>query len=216
MPAPVLPGPSVEPMTTWMLVPAGLLTGLALIAAVGAQNAYLLRQGLRRQHVGALVMLCALSDIFLIGGAVLGVGAAISAWPPFLDVARWGGGLFVIGYGLHVGWRALRPGAALAATGTEPVSLRRSLTTMAALTWLNPHLYLDVIVLGSIANSHGGEGRWWYYSGLVLASGLWFSLLGFGSRRLAGFFTRPRSWQILDGLIAVVMLTIGATLLTSG
>lgn len=200
----------------WMLVPTGLLTGVALIAAVGAQNAYLLRQGLRRQHVGALVAFCALSDIVLIGGAVLGVGAAISAWPPFLDVARWGGGLFVIGYGLHVGWRALRPGAALTAGATPTVSLRRSLTTMAALTWLNPHLYLDIIVLGSIANSHGSEGRWWYYAGLVSASALWFSVLGFGSRRLAGFFTRPRSWQVLDALIAVVMLAIGIGLITSG
>ncbi len=198
------------------LVAAGLLTGLALIAAVGAQNAYLLRQGLRRQHVGALVTLCAASDVVLIGLAVLGVGAAVQQWPAFLTVARWGGGLFVIGYGLHVGWRAMRPGETLVAGGGRQVSLRRALTTMAALTWLNPHLYLDIIVLGSIANTHGPQGRWWYYAGLVGASVLWFSALGFGSRRLAPLLARPRAWQVLDALIALVMLALGVGLLTGG
>lgn len=203
-------------MNTLALVLTGLLTGVGLIAAVGAQNAYLLRQGLRRQHVGPLVLLCALSDIVLIGAAVLGVGVAVAEWPAFLTIARWGGGLFVIGYGLHVGWRALRPGEALLAGRGQELSLGRALTTMAALTWLNPHLYLDIIVLGSIANTHGSEGRWWYYLGLVTASALWFSALGFGSGKLAPFFSRPRSWQILDGLIAVVMLTIGVSLIASG
>ena len=200
-------------MSTFTLVLSGLFTGIGLIAAVGAQNAYLLRQGLRRQHVAPLVALCALSDIVLIGAAVLGVGVAVAEWPAFLTIARWGGGLFVIGYGLHVGWRALRPGEALLAGSGGEVSLTRALTTMGALTWLNPHLYLDIIVLGSIANTHGPDGRWWYYAGLVAASVLWFSVLGFGSGRLAGFFARPRSWQVLDALIAVVMLVIGITLI---
>ncbi|OLT15002.1 amino acid transporter [Serinicoccus sp. CUA-874] len=202
-------------MDTVTLIATGLLTGIGLIAAVGAQNAYLLRQGLRRQHVGPLVVLCAASDVVLIGLAVLGVGAAVQEWPAFLDIARWGGGIFVIGYGLHVGWRALRPGAGLVAgAGGGQLSLRRALTTMAALTWLNPHLYLDVIVLGSIANTHGPDGRWWYYAGLIAASGLWFGLLGFGSRVLAPLLSRPRSWQVLDGLIALVMLAIGVALIT--
>lgn len=215
MSVPTLGRPTVEDMT-FTLVGAGLLTGIALIAAVGAQNAYLLRQGLRRQHVGALVALCAASDVVLIGLAVLGVGAAVDQWPAFLTIARWGGGLFVIGYGLHVGWRALRPGESLVAQGGQRVSLRRALTTMAALTWLNPHLYLDIIVLGSIANTHGPEGRWWYYAGLVSASVLWFSVLGFGSRRLAPLLARPRAWQVLDSLIALVMVALGLALITGG
>lgn len=203
-------------MTQIPLVLGGLLTGIGLIAAVGAQNAYLLRQGLRRQHVAPLVALCALSDVVLIGAAVLGVGVAVAQWPAFLTIARWGGGLFVIGYGLHVGWRALRPGEALVAGRGGELSLTRALTTMAALTWLNPHLYLDIIVLGSIANTHGPQGRWWYYAGLVAASALWFSALGFGSGRLAPLFARPRSWQVLDAGIAVVMVVIGVGVIASG
>jgi L-lysine exporter family protein LysE/ArgO len=194
---------------------AGLLTGLALIAAVGAQNAFLLRQGLRREHVAPLVALCALSDIVLIAAAVLGVGAMAQTWPAFMTVARFGGAAFVIGYGLLAAWRALRPQESLVASGVAARGLGRSLATMAALTWLNPHLYLDMVVLGSIATSHGPD-RWWYYLGLCVASVSWFSALGFGSARLQPFFARPRSWQLLDAAIAVVMVTIGVGLVVGG
>ena len=195
---------------------AGLLTGLGLIVAIGAQNAYLLRQGLRRSPVAPLVALCTVADAALAFLAVLGVGAVVEAWPAFLDAARWGGGLFVIGYGLLAAWRAMHPGEVLDTTGSGAPSVRRSLATMAALTFLNPHVYLDITLVGSIANTHGPQGRWWFYAGMVTASALWFSSLGFGARRLAPFFARARSWQVLDAGIAVVMVTIGLGLILGG
>jgi L-lysine exporter family protein LysE/ArgO len=203
-------------VTALVLVLTGMLTGLGLIVAIGAQNAFLLRQGLRHQQVGPLVLFCILADAVLIGLAVLGVGAVVATWPPFLEVARWGGGLFVIGYGLHAGWRALHPGETLEADGGRAGTLARALATMVALTVLNPHVYLDVVLLGTIANSHGPEGRWWFYTGVVLGSTAWFTALGYGSRRLAPFFARPRSWQVLDAVIAVVMVAIGAGLILRG
>lgn len=205
-------------MTHLVQLLTGLLTGLGLIVAIGAQNAFLLRQGLRRAPVLPLVTFCTLADAVLIGLAVLGVGAVAEAWPGFLTFARWGGGLFVIGYGLSAAWRALHPGESLdaASAAGRGGSVAAALGTMAALTLLNPHVYLDVTMLGTIANGHGQGGRWWFYAGAVTGSALWFSVLGLGSRRLAPFFSRPRSWQVLDGLIALVMGTIGVGLLLGG
>ncbi|AXH94990.1 LysE/ArgO family amino acid transporter [Ornithinimicrobium avium] len=202
-------------MTSSTVLLTGLLTGLGLIVAIGAQNAFLLRQGLRRAPVLPLVLFCTLADAVLIGLAVVGVGAVVEAWPGFLSFARWGGGLFVIGYGLSAAWRALHPGEALdvATTSSRGGPVAASLATMAALTLLNPHVYLDVTMLGTIANGHGEAGRWWFYAGAVTGSALWFSVLGLGARRLAPFFSRARSWQLLDGVIAVVMGTIGVGLL---
>ena len=203
-------------MSSPAVLAAGFLTGLGLIVAIGAQNAYLLRQGLRRASVAPLVVFCTLADALLAGLAVLGIGAVVTAWPGFLDVARWGGGLFVIGYGLHAAWRAVHPGDVLVAEGAAVGSVRRSLSTMAALTFLNPHVYLDITLVGSIANTHGEDGRWWFYAGMVTASAMWFSSLGFGARRLAPFFARPRAWQALDAGIAVVMVAIGCRLILGG
>lgn len=204
-------------MTPLTLVLTGLLTGLGLIIAIGAQNAFLLRQGLRRERVAPLIAFCVLADTVLIGLAVLGIGAVVTAWPAFLTVARWGGGLFVIGYGLHAAWRALHPGDSLRADAPGGrAGTARPLLTMAALTLLNPHVYLDVTLLGTIANTHGPEGRWYFYGGIVAGSTLWFTALGLGSRALAPFFARPRSWQLLDALIAVVMISIGVGLIVSG
>lgn len=209
-------GPSVRRVASTSVLLTGLLTGLGLIIAIGAQNAYLLRQGLRRAPVVPLVALCILADALLAFLAVAGIGAVVAAWPPFLTVARWGGGLFVIGYGLHAAWRALHPGESLTTQGAAVGSVRRSLVTMAALTFLNPHVYLDMTLIGSIANTHGTEGRWWFYAGMLAGSTLWFSSLGLGARRLAPFFARPRAWQLLDAVIAVVMVSIGVGLIVGG
>lgn len=191
---------------------AGLLTGWGLIVAIGAQNAFVLRQGLRKEHVGAVVAFCVVSDILLIGLAVAGIGAALEQWPALMPLARWGGGLFIVAYGLYAARRAMRPAAMRAKDGSD-TTLGRAITIVAALTWLNPHLYLDMMLLGTIANSHGPIGRWWFLAGLILASVSWFTALGYGARLLRPFFAKPRSWQILDSGIAVVMVTLGLALI---
>jgi L-lysine exporter family protein LysE/ArgO len=188
----------------------GLLTGLSLIVAIGAQNAYVLRLGLRRVRVGMVVTVCALSDFALIVAGVSGIGALVQHAGWALTLVRWFGVAFLTWYGLSAAWRARRP-AALTAAREDPGSgvLRRTL----ALTWLNPHVYLDtVILLGSVANAHGHSGRWWFAAGACLASALWFSGLGFGARYAGRLLTTTRAWQILDLLIAATMLLIAAKL----
>lgn len=202
-------------MTTFTLLVSGLFTGWALILAIGAQNAFILRQGLLREHVGKVVAFAALSDIVLIGVAVAGVGTVLSTWPGLMPIARWGGGLFIIGYGLHSAWSARKPGS-LKAADQGAGSAGKALFTIAALTWLNPHLYVDILMLGTVANSHGSTDRWWFYAGLVAASATWFTSLGYGARMLRPLFERPRSWQVLDGIIAVVMIFLGISLIMSG
>jgi len=187
----------------------GLLTGLSLIVAIGAQNAYVLRQGLTRVHIGPVVVVCILSDFALIVAGVAGLGAVVhyAAWA--VVVARWLGVAFLCWYGLRTAWQALRP-AALAGRPAEASPPRFAVVRRAmALTWLNPHVYLDtVVLLGSIASTHGPSGRWWFAFGACLASTLWFAALGYGARLLAPLLTSPRAWQVLDPLIAATMLFV--------
>jgi L-lysine exporter family protein LysE/ArgO len=191
---------------------AGLFTGLSLIVAIGAQNAYVLRQGLRRAHVGPVVAICTLSDWVLIVAGVGGIGAVVQHAGWALDVVRWLGAAFLTWYGLSSAWRARHP-SALSVTGGEPKSRAATLRTMLTLTWLNPHVYLDtVVLLGSVAATHGPAGRWWFCVGACLASTLWFAGIGYGARFASPLLTRPRSWQVLDLLIAVIMLAIAVKL----
>jgi len=190
----------------------GLLTGLSLIIAIGAQNAYLLRQGLRRAYVGRVVAVCAVSDFALIVAGVSGIGVIVQHAGWALDAVRWFGVVFLAWYGLSSAWRARRPSALAAATG-EPGEGGAVLRRIMALTWLNPHVYLDtVLLLGSVANAHGGQGRWWFAVGACVASTLWFTGLGFGARLAAGLLATPRAWQVLDLLIAATMLGIAVKL----
>jgi L-lysine exporter family protein LysE/ArgO len=192
---------------------AGFGTGLSLIVAIGAQNAFVLRQGIRRDAVLAVVGICALSDAALIALGVGGVGAAVVAWPAALTAVGMIGGGFLLVYGFLAGRRVLRPSALRAAT--EPAgSVRRAVLTCLALTWLNPHVYLDtVFLLGSIAADRGPL-RWTFGLGAALASLFWFAALGFGARLLSRFLARPSSWRVLDGLVAATMITMGATLIS--
>ncbi len=220
------------------LLPAllGLGTGLALIVAIGAQNAYLLRLGIEGDHrtVLAVVLVCAFSDAILIAAGVVGVGGLVQAMPAALVVIRVLGAGFLIVYGLLAAYRALKPGPAQAlvpateehepareggavttlrtATRTRPSPSAAVLTAL-ALTWLNPHVYLDTVVfLGSLANQQVGDARWWWSVGALTGSFVWFFALGFGARLLRPFFARPGAWRTLDGIIAVVMLALGIRL----
>ncbi|RFA13693.1 amino acid transporter [Subtercola boreus] len=193
----------------------GLLTGLSLIIAIGAQNAFVLRLGIEGQGrmIAVVVSICALSDAVLIVAGTLGIGALISAAPAVLVIIRIVGSGFLIVYGLFAAYRAFRPKALdpSASTDSRPATrLSTAALTALALTWLNPHVYLDtVIFLGSVANQQGTSERWWWVGGAILASFLWFFGLGFGARLLRPVFARPGAWRVLDALIAVVMLALG-------
>jgi L-lysine exporter family protein LysE/ArgO len=192
---------------------AGFGTGLSLIVAIGAQNAFVLRQGIRRDAVPAVVSICAASDAVLIALGVAGVGSVVHRWPVALTAVAIVGGAFLIGYGLLAARRALRP-SAMVVHGPAAGSRRRAVLTCLTMTWLNPHVYLDtVLLLGSVAATHGAL-RWNFGLGAALASVCWFAALGFGARLLTGFFARPASWRILDGLVAATMIAVGATLLS--
>jgi L-lysine exporter family protein LysE/ArgO len=191
---------------------AGLLTGLSLIVAIGAQNAFVLRQGLAREHVGAVVAICAVSDLVLIVAGVAGIGTVIRQAGWVIDVVRWLGVAFLTWYGVTSLLRARRT-SGLSAAAPEPMSLRSAVGRATALTWLNPHVYLDtVLLLGSIANTHGHPGRWWFAAGATLGSVLWFSALGFGARFASPLLALPRAGQVLDVLIGLTMIGIALML----
>ena len=236
---------------------AGLGLGLSLIVALGAQKRFGLRQGIRREHVFAVAAICAGSDLALIIVGVSGVGAVLEAVPWLVDVVRWAGAAFLVGYGLLAARRAIRPsGAALvAADGTDAArrsdagagtpaasggpaasgvpaasggpeafgaatatlaasrtALLSAVLTCLALTWLNPHVYLDtVFLLGSVASTHG-DSRWAFAVGAGAASIVWFFGLAYGARLLGGVLASPRAWRVLDGVIAVVMVALGVSL----
>jgi len=190
----------------------GFALSLTLIVAIGAQNAFVLRQGLRREHVFWVCLTCGVSDALLITAGVAGFGALAQAVPWFETVMRYGGAAFLIVYGAMNARSAWRGGSALAAEGRAPASLRKTLLTLLALTFLNPHVYLDTLVLlGSISAQY--DDRLAFGSGAVLASLTFFFALGYGARLLEPVFAKPLSWQILDAVIALVMWAIAASLL---
>jgi len=215
-----------------LLAPAlsGLGLGASLIIAIGAQNVFVLRQGLAREHVGAVVAVCAVSDVVLIAAGVAGLGAVVERWPWAPDVARFAGAAFLLGYAVLAARRVLRPRALGTGPGTPSSdhdlaapapartgTLRAAVLTAAALTWLNPHVYLDtVFLLGSVASGHAGAARWAFGAGAAVASIAWFGALGYGSRVLARFFASPRAWRVLDAVVCVVMLVIAVGLLVGG
>jgi L-lysine exporter family protein LysE/ArgO len=214
----------------------GLGTGLGLIVAIGAQNAYLLRLSATASHrtTAAAVLICAGSDAVLIVAGVLGVGVVVQHVPVALLIARLAGAAFLLTYGAFAVRRVLRPSGdglrvdaeaeaspSRAVGGTRvlerpgtAVRPARALLTIAVFTWANPHVYLDTLVfLGSVGTQQPADLRWWWVAGAVAASCLWFSAIGFGGRLLAPLLARPVAWRVLDGVIAVVMIGFGAALL---
>ena len=190
---------------------AGFAASFALIVAIGAQNAFVLRQGLRREHVLPVVATCALSDLALIMAGIAGLGALVAAQPIAVVAVRWIGAAFLLAYAVMAARRAFRPDA-LSTAGRAPATLRATLLTCLALTYLNPHVYLDtVLLLGSVAQQHAH--RWAFGLGAAAASLIWFTALGTGAHKLAPVLARPAAWRILDGLIAVIMLAVAVGLL---
>jgi L-lysine exporter family protein LysE/ArgO len=191
----------------------GWLTGASLIMAIGAQNALVLRQGLRRQHVGPVVLLCSLSDVVLICLGVFGLGAAISASPLLMDIFRLGGAAFLLVYSLRSAWRAWQGQAALASEGAA-LGLGSTLGSAAVMTFLNPHVYLDtVVLLGTVGAQQAAALRWAFALGACVASVMWFSMLGFGAAAVSAPLQKPVVWRVIDAAIALLMAVLGLQLL---
>lgn len=191
---------------------AGLAAGLSLIVAIGAQNAFVLRQGLMRQHVFAVALFCALSDAILIAAGVAGAGAIVGAHPGFLIAMRWGGAAFLVVYGARAFRSAWAGGQALEPDQARPMAIGTVLATAAALTWLNPHVYLDtVILLGAISAQE--NSRFLFALGAITGSFLFFFSLAYGARLLEPIFARAVSWRILDLLVGAMMWTIAFSLI---
>jgi len=191
----------------------GFLMSLVLIVAIGAQNAYVLRQGLRREHVGAVVLFCAAGDAVLIGAGVAGMAQALKGRPMLATALAGLGAAFLCAYGLRALWRSRQPGALQ--TTAQGISLSRAavVAQAAGFTLLNPHVYLDTVLLvGSAGAQYAGLLKVWFVVGASAASALWFTTLGFGARLLAPVFARPRAWQMLDALIGGTMLVLAAML----
>lgn len=198
---------------------SGLGLGFSLIVAIGAQNVFVLRQGLRREHVGMVATICTVSDVALIVVGIAGIGAATNAVPWLVPVIRWVGAAFLMGYGVLAARRAIRPsGAGLSvdapAGPSEPGGrLAAVAATTLALTWLNPHVYLDtVFLLGSVGASYG-LARWAFAAGAMLASAIWFFGLAYGARFAGRWLSGPTAWRVFDALIAVVMIGLGVSLI---
>ncbi|MDQ0470683.1 LysE/ArgO family amino acid transporter [Labrys wisconsinensis] len=190
----------------------GFLVGAGLIVAIGAQNAFVLRQGLLRRHVLPVVAICAAADAALIAAGVAGLGSLVTASPLLLALARLGGALFLAAYGLMALRRAFRS-ESLRGEGEAAPTLGAALAACLAFTFLNPHVYLDTVVLiGALSGRFAGTAKLAYGLGAATASLVWFSALGFGARLLAPVFARPLAWRILDLAVAAIMLLIAARL----
>jgi L-lysine exporter family protein LysE/ArgO len=194
----------------------GLLLGATLIMAIGAQNAFVLRQGLRREHVPYIVLFCIVADVLLLSLGVAGLGELLGRAPALTAALTFGGAAFLGWYGVQSLRNALRPRALETAATVRTLPLRRAMAQAAGFTFLNPHVYLDtVLLLGSVGASQPPALRVWFVGGAALASLSWFSALGFGARLLAPLFAKQRAWQVLDIIVGLTMLAL-ATLLVIG
>ena len=191
---------------------AGLAASLGLIVAIGAQNAFVIRQGLARNRVGIIVLICALSDAALIAAGVGGLGAVIQALPWLLAVMRWGGVAYLSWFGIKT-LRSVFKSEHLDANGNlATLTLKQAVVTTLMMTYLNPHVYLDtVIFLGSLGNQFGAA-RWWFVAGAASASAAWFVSIGFGAKAASRWLAKPSFWKVLDTIIAAMMFTLAGVL----
>jgi len=191
----------------------GLALSLGLIVAIGAQNAFVLCQGLRREHVGTIVLFCAVADGALIAAGVLGMAQALGDSPGLARALALAGSVFLALYGVQALRRACHPHHLRAAEGHTVLGRGAAVAQAAAFTLLNPHVYLDTVLLvGSIGAQQPDALRGWFVAGASTASMLWFGLLGYGARWLAPAFARARAWQVLDALIGLTMMVLAALL----
>ncbi|NDC19556.1 MAG: amino acid transporter [Microbacteriaceae bacterium] len=189
----------------------GFLTGFSLIVAIGAQNAFILRQGLTRQYIFLIVTVCAFSDALLIALGTFGLGALIQAIPNLLEIMRWLGVAYLTWFGLSSARRVIKTNALTVAEDAH-VSLKKTMLLTLGFTFLNPHVYLDTVILvGSLAN-HFGDNKWFFAIGAAIASFTWFFSLGFAASKLAVLMAKPVFWKILDIFIAAVMFSLAINL----
>ena len=195
----------------------GFVLSATLIIAIGAQNAFVLRQGIRKEHIAPIVAFCAIADLVLIGVGVAGLAGILGDSPTLVALLTIAGSGFLVWYGVRALRRALLPQSLRAATGNEPLSLANAMAQAAGFTLLNPHVYLDtVLLMGSIGTRQPPDMRIWFVGGAACASGVWFTTLGFGARLLAPIFARPRAWQVLDTLVGLTMLFLAVVLIRQG
>lgn len=198
------------PSLMFAIIP-GLLAGLSLIIAIGAQNAFVIRQGLTKKFVLLTVLICAFSDALLIALGASGLGALINSNKNILEIVRWFGVIYLLWFAFKSARSALRK-ATLNSAGDASADKKSVILTVLALTFLNPHVYLDtVILLGSISNQFGSD-KWFFVLGATVASFIWFTAIGFGAKSASRFMSRPIFWKVLDSIIAAIMLSIAAFL----
>lgn len=180
--------------------------------AIGAPNVHVLKTGIRREHVGLTVVTCILFDVMLIGFGVAGVGSLVESSPRLLSVAKWGGAAFLLWYGLR-SWRSIFSGSAVQiAPDQAHATWRQALISVLALSLLNPHVYLDtVVLLGAIGGGFAPAGRPSFFAGAVCASAVWFIALGYGATRLSRLFAKPVAWKWIDGIAGTTMLALSVT-----
>jgi L-lysine exporter family protein LysE/ArgO len=192
---------------------AGLALGGGLIVAIGAQNAFVIRQGVLNSHIFWVCLFCALSDAVLIWGGTYGLGLVLQKLPLLIPIMTYGGAAFLFWYGIKASLRALNPHSLKDARETAP-SLFAALAACAAFTWANPHVYLDTVVLvGSIANARPQGERAWFAAGASLASFIWFFSLGYGAKALRTILSKPKVWRMIDAAIACIMFWLATKLL---
>ena len=195
----------------------GFALSATLIIAIGAQNAFVLRQGIRKEHVAPIVAFCAIADLLLIAVGVAGLAGILGDSPTLVALLTIAGSAFLVWYGIRALQRALLPQSLRAAGGSESLSLANAMAQAAGFTLLNPHVYLDtVLLMGSIGTRQPADLRIWFVGGAACASGVWFTTLGFGARLLAPIFARPRAWQVLDTLVGLTMLFLAVLLIRQG
>lgn len=193
---------------------SGFLLGLSLIIAIGSQNAFVLKQGLRREHVFMVCLFCAVSDALLISAGVAGFGAVTARFPQVVTIAKIAGVIFLLGYGLQSLYASMRISHALDTEGAAVTSLKKAILLCIGFTWLNPHVYLDTLVLVGMVST-GADNKLLFGLGAISASFCFFFALGYGARLLKRLFVKPKAWNILDGLVGLLMLYLAWHLYSS-